>query len=295
MTRFQAMVLGAALVVAIPFQALAADPVASTATGSLAPAPAVESVAAVSTEQKPSVLDKFYLNLFTIFHGPNVTNMLSPYAAGPTGLPGKQGISFDNELTAAYMFNKNIGLGPDLKFFITPVMGQWFSMDDSGVKAFANNVTPGVKDLTVYTNVIVQAPTSAGSQARGMVLAVKTTPYVRYNLPWSHFTLGAWTEAKAYFGVSTDKTLKLYAAPYIQYNILKNLALGVEYEVEGHHNVGDAGFASMKLYSSDVSPYISWFITKKFMISPYLQIYTTNAAVTADRMAVGALFSATIL
>ena len=239
-----------------------------------------------------SVLDSLYLNYFGIFHGPAANN-LNAYTLDRNGKPTQMGMFMDGELTAAYLIDRNIGVGPVLPFLASPVLGQGLTMGDAGVKFFNKKTITG-KGFNVYTNFIVQGATSEASQKRNLKLGLKTTPNVRYEIPASRFSVGAWTEAKAYLGVTTDKSFKLYSAPYVNYQLIPNLSLNLEYEMEWHHNVTDKDSLDLTAYQNDLQPGFVWNITPHILLNPYLQIYTTKEA-SADATAIGAVFSATIL
>lgn len=154
--------------------------------------------ASVSTTEAggTSLLDSLYVNYFGVFHGAPINNLGSPYTVDRKGAPSTvSAINFDSEITAAYMFTRDIGVGPDIPFLLVPVMGQGVILGDLGVKAF-NKKTISYKGFDLYTNLILQAPTNKGSQARGETMGVKMTPYFRYSFPKSRFTVGAWTEEK---------------------------------------------------------------------------------------------------
>lgn len=245
------------------------------------------------TPRSGSFVDSLYLNYFATFHGAPLNDLGSPRTVDQKGKPSKfNSINFDSEITAAYLLAPGIGVGPAIPFLAVPVLGQGIILGDLGVKAF-NKKTISYKGFNLSTNLILQAPTSKSSQARQMDFAVKTTPALRYSVPASRFTVGAWTEAKAYLGVIKDKTFKLYAAPYANYQLIPNLSLNLEYEMEWHHDVNrpTMDFAT---YQTDLQPGFVWNVTRDILVNPYVQISTTQN-VNSDRMAVGAVISATVL
>ena len=254
-----------------------------------APSPASSTTSAASE----SILKNLYINYFGTFHGPSTKDLSSPYTVDRTGKTGKYGINFDSELTTAYMIDPSIGIGPVVPFIVTPVLGQGFLLGDVGVKAF-DKKTISTSNFNLYTNLILQAPTSDSSKARDMTLSIKTTPNARYNFSGTRVAIGAWTEAKAYLGVTKEKTFKLYAAPYANYRLTSNLSLNLEYEMEWHHDVGQPGLVGFAAYQTDLQPGFVWNITPHVMVNPYVQIFTTNAMST-ERMALAAIISASVL
>jgi hypothetical protein len=183
-------------------------------------------------------------------------------------------------------------VGPDVPFLLVQAPGQHFILGDVGVKAF-NRKTLNFGGFNLYTNIILQAPTSDSSQGRHQKFAIKTTPNVRYTIPHSDIKLGAWTEAKAYLGVSKGKTFKLYAAPYVNYSLSDNFSLNLEYEMEAHHFLG-AQTLDFTNYQTDLQPGFVWNITKHILVNPYVQLFTGNK-ITVENSGLGAIFSATLL
>jgi len=254
---------------------------------------AVGTTQASSGESTRSLLDDFYMNYFMTFHGAPVANLGSSFTVDRNGVVSKKSaIYLDSELTTAYLIDKNTGIGPSIPFWLVPVMGQGFTLGDVGLKGFERN-TINTHGFNLYTNLYLQAPTNTFSQARGMMFAVKTTPALRFSIPRSRFTVGAWTELKEYAGVTSGKTFKAYAEPYVSYQIMPKLSANVGFEYETDHNV-EMPWGAFAPYQSDFQPGIIWNITPKILFNPYLQIFTTNNA-SYDTTAVGAVISATLL
>ncbi|MBS1961493.1 MAG: hypothetical protein JST04_04710 [Bdellovibrionales bacterium] len=240
-----------------------------------------------------SPLDRVYLGLTSTFHGTPVRNMGSEYSVDTTGREKRTTynmINFDSEVGAGYRVTKDIGVGPIVPFIAVPVRGQGFILGDVGLKAF-NSKTIDRNGFRLATNLIVQAPSSDSSKARDMTWALKTTPYGRYQFAHSNVSLGAFTELKDYFGVSRDKTFKVWALPYLGYSLSDSVTLRLAYEMEWHHNLHQSG---LETYMTDWQPGVVWNITKQLSINPYVQFYTMNS-VDLDHAALGAFLSASVL
>ncbi len=254
---------------------------------------------ATSESNQSNFMDKVYLNYFAIFHGPGITNMDEAYTPDPkTGNTIRKDntlntMNFDGEVTAAYLLTPTIGVGPVIPFQLYPVMGEGIVMGDAGIKAF-DKAFVHTKDFNMYANMIVQLPTStySSSPGRGMSFGLKMTPNVRYNIPSSRFSIGAFTEEKAYFGVRSGKTLKLWAEPYVNYQLAPKLSLSLGFEMEGDHNYGSPNM-DLTMLQNDLLPGVIYFITPHVMVNPYLQIFTKDK-VSMDHTAVGAVVSASI-
>jgi len=200
-------------------------------------------------------------------------------------------VNVDSELDANYMITNSFGLGPVLPFLAIPTYGQGLVLGEMGFRAL-DKKTVDYKGLVVSTNLIAQLPTSDYSKQLKMDFALKTTPAIRYSIPASRFTVGAFTEAKQYFGVAADKTFKLWALPYVAYRFAESLSAQLAYEYETHHNVGEL-YGNLTKYQSDVQPGLIWNVTPHVLVNPYVAFYTTRRA-TFDTAAVGTFVSATV-
>ncbi len=248
--------------------------------------------------EMPDVLNNLYADYFGTYHGPVLDNMSSPYTVnnkGQTNAKFKKAMNFDSELTTAYIVDQDhmIGIGPDFPFLASPVLGQGLTEGDFGIKAF-DKKTVDIGGLRIATNLYIQAPTSQYSQSLNMKYAIKTTPYIWYHFRGSRFMIGAWTEAKTYQGVTADKTFKLYAAPYVNYQLTPRLSANLLYEMEAHHNVGAPTALDFTSYETDFQPGLVWNVTNTILVNPFVQIFTGNK-VTYDTTAVGAVISARLL
>ena len=231
---------------------------------------------------------------FTFYHGPTIKDMNSQYSTDNTGHLNKRAVTgLDGEFNVDYMFDRaaGIGIGPTIPFIYSNIPEKGFMIGDVGIKTI-DKKTIDTGNFRLYTSLYLQAPTSAYSQSLGMKYAVKTTPYVWYNIPNSRFKIGAWTEAKYYAQVLGDKDFKLYAAPYVNYRLSNKFALNLEYEMETHHPIG-APVTQFVGYQQDLQPGFIWFITEHMMVNPYLILMTNNIATNTTGL--GAVFSATLL
>ena len=285
--QFKGVFIVVGIVMLLQASAYAAD---STAT--MAP-----SVGTTQSNQNPnpsSFMNDLYLSYFAIYHGPNMAKLDSPYSVDAKGKPNsRQVMNLDSEITAAYMLTPTTGIGPVVPFLLYTALGNGASLGDVGIKAFNKN-TVKTANLSANTNIILQLPTNDYSKARNMKFAVKTTPNLRYNIPNSRFTIGSWTEAKAYLGVEQAKTFKLWAGPYVNYQLSPNLSLNLGYEIEANHMLHASTF-DFTMYQNDFIPGFIYMITPKIILNPYVQIFTgENITFASDRMALGAVLSASI-
>ncbi|RYZ61729.1 MAG: hypothetical protein EOP09_19605 [Proteobacteria bacterium] len=107
--------------------------------------------------------------------------------------------------------------------------------------------------------------------------------------------LGAFTEAKYYGGEirQNDKTFKVWAMPYVNYELSDDWAFTLGYEMEAKHNKGHALLAFDNV-NTDLQPGVRYWVTRKLFINPYVNIYTSQKMTLANTY-VGAIISASIL
>jgi hypothetical protein len=125
-----------------------------------------------------------------------------------------------------------------------------------------------------------------------MYAGFETTPYIRYVVPHSRFTVGAWTEVKNYAGSRSGKLIKTWWNPYVAYSLTSKLEANLGYELEYDSFSGVPG--GFSVYESDFQPGLNWIINSHVVINPYLQFFTNNR-LSYDTMAFGANFVARVL
>ena len=234
----------------------------------------VLSLAFSSIASAASALDNYYLDAYSTFSGPTLGS-ISNQSTNDNGVQSTATpIDFDTEITAAYLLDKKsmIGIGPDIRFYYNPsnLSPKSFTNNDWGIKAF-DKKTIDANGLRVATSLLFQVPTSDGSRNRNMNWALKATPYFWYVLGNSAFKVGSWTEEKFYSGVTSGKDWKLYAEPYISYDVSDRFSWILGYEFEYSHFVsGSNGFVAVE---RDIEPGFGWNITKEFYLNPYLLIF----------------------
>jgi len=235
-------------------------------------------------------LDKFYASFYGNLEGGRLSDV-GPYEANPTtGQMTKQAMTLASTATIAYMATPDIGIGTYLEMNITPVFGQGWEWLDAGLTIFDRKLV-NRNGLTISANFIAELPTDSYDINRGMIAGIETTPSIRYEIPNSRFSLGAWTEVKNYTGSTSGKILKTYYEPYVAYSIIPQLSLNVTYEFEYDHFAGTSG---MQVYETDIQPGLLYFITPKIMINPYVMWFTNNR-LTADTACFGAALVARVL
>ena len=244
-----------------------------------------------SASTSAGILSHLHANYFATFHGPAVNHLDAAETVDSTGKLSKSAMYLDSEIGATYMFDDSIGAGPVLPFLLYTTRGEGASLGDVGFK-ITDKKTISTSNFNLYTNLILQLPSSDYSYNRGMRLGVKTTPNVRYIFQGTRYSVGAWTEAKAYLGATSGKLFKLYANPYINYQLTHNFSLNVGYEMEADHFAKTSSM-DFQMSQNDLMPGFVYVIAPGVLINPYLQIFT-GQNISSDRMALGAVVSASL-
>jgi hypothetical protein len=254
------------------------------------------SSATVNTSGRSDIFDNLYADLFSTYHGPVLDKLGSTSeTVNNKGIYGPRNpMYFDSELTTAYLIDKDsmIGVGPDIPFYLTPVDGQGLTLGDVGVKAF-NKKFVNTGNLRISANVYFQMPTSQySSNVRRINYEFKTTPNWWYHFSGTRWTIGSWNEAKNYSGAA-DYTYKLYAEPYVNYQLTPKFAANVAYEMEWHHLDG-TGTLNFTTYETDLQPGFVYMITPRVVVNPYVQLFTGNR-VNSDTAALCAVITARLI
>jgi hypothetical protein len=249
-----------------------------------------QSVMTTEDASNPFSLDHYYVDYFGTYHGSDLSQVGKPYMADQNGKATHSAMYFDSELTTAYLVTPDIGVGLDFAFSYTPVLGQDLTMNYIGLKVL-DRKTIYKNGFTLYTNLILQKPVVDYELNRGVVAGIKSTPFVRYQIPNSRFTIGSWNEIKDYAGATQGKMYKLYVSPYINYQATSLISINLGYEIEADHFASTSG---MSIYESDFQPGFIVNVTKYIRVNPYLQFFTTNK-VSMDTTAIGAVITARLL
>jgi hypothetical protein len=238
--------------------------------------PTADQSSTISATMIPnSIMDRLFLDYFTYYHGPSLSDLKSANSIDNKGRPSAFALSgLDSDVNLAYIVDKErgIGIGPDVPFVAQPTHGGQFALGDAGLKIFWKKIV-ATENFRFSSALYLQGDTSDSSRARGMDFGIKLTPYLYYDVPDSRFRLGSWLEFKWYGDVKVDKILKAWASPYVSYRLHERFLLNMNYEMEAHHNVDNDPMQFIS-YQTDLQPGFIWWVTKHTMINPYVQIFT---------------------
>lgn len=234
-----------------------------------------------------------YANLFTNYHGATLSDPVGSRTLDHNGKPSRSAmVNFDSEFATGYRLSPSVKLGVIVPFFVYPfpTLGENMTLGDVGAKVSWKAIA--TDNFHLDANLAVQPPTSQYSRSKNIRMGIKATPSGRYDFDAIPLSLGAWTEVKEYVNAS-DKNLKLWALPYAEYQIVKNLAFNVGYEMQWYHYTGRPN-GKIANYLQDLQPGLVWRAMKHLSINPYLQIYTQNK-LNSDSTAFGVIANAALL
>ncbi len=224
--------------------------------------------------------EKLYTDFATTYHGSSLAEPDSSRALnneGKLGLPST--VNFDSEIGMGYKLGETLRFGAVVPFLLVPAPGDNFILGDAGIK-LSQRDTLNWRGVHLSTNIILQAPTSDYSKFRRMDVGIKTTPSLRYDVPNSSITIGAWNELKEYLGATKGPTFKIWTLPYAKLQMNRSLALQVSYELHLRHIANSD--TALSHYQHDLQPGLIWNITRSISVNPYLQFYSLNSIRAAN-------------
>lgn len=239
--------------------------------------------------------DRVSLNYFAIFYGPSVGEP-SSYQATPTGERDEnRPLLVKNYLSAGYRLSDYVSASATGYWAWRPVLGQQVFMRDPYVRiGHSSLINSG--NFNLYADARLHFPITAGSREMDMLAGLQTFQMATYQLGASRWTLGLYGSARFnVYGVQGigNPDLELYIGPNVNYQVSRNLALTLLYEMGTTHYYGDD---PMNFYSegSDLEPGLSWDITPRINVNPYLTIYT-GEKISFDTTAFGMTLSLSLL
>ncbi len=244
--------------------------------------------------------DNLYVNYFGIFHGPRINKVDQPFTLNHDGsTPLKAGpdgngdMNFDSELTTAWMIDRDYGIGLTTQFYAYPVQGYGITMGDYGLKMFNKHLVQ-TNNLRVYANLNIQLP-AGYDDTRGVDVKFKSTPYFRYDFTGSRFSVGSWSEIAYYAGAKAGNQYKFYIQPYVLYQTAPKFAWTLAYEIETDHTATPRKGSYFQTSETDFMPGFTYTFSKKFIVNPFLQIFTASGQpIALNRTGCGANISASL-
>ncbi len=230
-----------------------------------------ESDAELGTEYK---LQRFNLSLLTIFYGPSIRNpsRLQPNLAGEPD-PDRP-VNLRSFVNLGYNFSDRLAVTGTAYWAYQPFLDQKVLLQDPFIRfSDASLVREGPFNL--YGDFRVHFGVSSSSRQADQYFGLQTVQVATYEIPESHFSFTASGALRSNifgkYGYGYD--LEMYLGPSVNYQISPTLLATLLYEMRASHIFGTK-FGQLTNDGTDLQPGLSWEVTPRIMLNPYLNLLT---------------------
>jgi len=242
-------------------------------------------------EAKDSTHSPIWLNHYSILYGPSVRNPKS-FQPSPKGGPDRERpVLVRNHLTLGYDFSETLLIAGTLPFTWIPVQGHRLEVMDPYVRVGLDHILQN-DYLNYYVDLRVHFPVTRESRDQDMLAAFQMFQILTL-VPGSNSSLSLDLFGSArtnFFGKQgSGADLELYLAPQLNYQMTSTVALTVLYEMGASHWFGEKPFV-FHSDGTDLEPGLSWDVTPKFNLHPYLNIFPSGK-VSWDSTSVGLMMN----
>ncbi len=261
--------LGGVILLASAVMSLSASAETNTSTSS------AQSIAS-------DILSKTTSTTVIILGGPSVDNPASLRA------PDDSVMTLDTVLSAGYKITPEITAGVFGEVVLQPFLQRDYTFSDPAVKlSHSKLISSGTfnlaTDLRVYPGLL------GSTRNKDQYFAWRTTQNMNYEIPGTRLTVGSVSYIRQYVmgpqGAAVGSSGKPstdflgYWGPNVNYQLTPKVALTALYELYPVHKLGGGfGLASISQgYPMDFEPGVSIDVTDTFNVSPFLNIYPTDA------------------
>ena len=226
-----------------------------------------------------SFRDRVYANYYGILYGPSVGDPTS-FQPTPQGKRSNIPVYVRNYGTFGYALDNFFALSATAYWIYVPVRGQQLIMRDPYLRLAMNDIISN-ESWNYYADVRFHAPVSEVSRDADLVAGLQTFHVLTYTVPNSRFTVGTYGSARMnLFGSrGNGNDLEVYLGPNAAYKITPTVSATMLYEMSLSHGYGNEAFIFTN-DGTDLQPGISWDITPKLNVNPYLNIYTGDQVST---------------
>jgi hypothetical protein len=220
------------------------------------------------------LLQRLSLSYLAIFYGPSLQNphRLQPKLSGEPD-PDRP-VNLRNFLNLGYAINQTLSLTGTAYWSYQPYLEQKLTLQDPFIRLSDTSLFQ-MGNFNLYADLRVHFGTSASSRQNDQYFGVQTVEVATYVLPDSPLTLALYGALRGnVFGKhGNGYDLEMYLGPNINYQITPKLLATVLYEMRASHIYG-AKVGVLNNDGTDLQPGVTWEMTPKFMINPYLNLLT---------------------
>lgn len=217
-----------------------------------------------------------------IYSGGSLGNPLA--AESPSGIAEMAFAQLVNNVVfASYKVSDDFIIGPRFEFNYQLTEGQNISLLDFAIRAMRTNLIQA-GDFNLAADVRMYLPTTQASQNFGILAGLRTTQYASYRFSGTRWKLSTASFIWANFFNSHNVlasgayrgNLDWYFAPTLTYQLNPKLAFVWTYEMWGNTQKGESIFTS-NIGAPDLQTGVSYDFTDNFNLSPFIEIYPTQA------------------
>ena len=292
-----ALAVTAAFMTSVP---ALADTTATVAS----PDAAGASVANTATPAYQKLMNRMSVTYAGSYYGNSagmITNPYMPNEYGVTSRKASNAMYFDTVLPMLYKIDdKGLVAGASFNSMLSPVLGRGFTVKDPYVKIGHKNLIKS-GNFTFGADLRDYLPISTDAHNQGRKSYLRSVQFTNYDIPNSKWSINCLSSAY-FFIYGNDLTSdqqsqpKWYGVinPNVTYQAFSKLGIWGGYEMDFFHSTGDVGPLRWNNDGTYLYLGVSWDVTSKMNISPYLSA-RPGGAVNADSTQIAANFSYSIL
>lgn len=237
-----------------------------------------------------------------VFSGPSLGHPSSyqPDDQGNVRIDPSNRIVLRNSLNLGYKVTPNVVLGSIFNFNYYPVpmfsKGS-FELADPALKVSNGNFIKA-GHFTMAVDLRASLPVTQRTRDRNLLTSLRFWQTSTYQIPNSHWSLGAYSFVKGYaYGQNAKKdvaVLDAYLAPFLHYEFNQTASLSLTYEMDATHYAGQSLTQWVAKDPTDLTLGLALNLTPSITFNPWIEIFP-GGKVNLDATQFGALISARIL
>lgn len=267
-----------ALALSLGTQAFAQTSATSSSASAAAPASGTSTAAAPAAPEQTRFIDRLGVSYTGIYEGTSILAPLETHQPSATDKVGGAPIDIRNLLGVSYRHS------PSLTVSATAFVMLLADLEKGGVTSqvrdpYVTVTMPNVINTSVFsytTGVRYFAPVSTPSVDAGSLGTLRSSHVLSLQVPNSRFSL-SWSNFAQVRLLNTSATgaseLLVYTAPNLMYQVSPSVSVNVLYEALASMDRNTRGFISG---GTDLEPGVSWDITPRINLNPYLDIKTSG-------------------
>jgi hypothetical protein len=226
------------------------------------------------------VAGKFNATYVGIFYGPSVSKPTS-FQATQDGVPeADKPVMLKNFLGLGYNLTDHVRVTPTAYWQWMPTGGGAYSVQDPFLK-LSDDAIFSTEEWNLYADLRYHVPTSAWSHATDVNGSVQSVQVLTFLPQGTRYMFGLLSSEREYFygpkGQGND--VELYVGPNVNYQLTPSVQLTMLYELNAVHIYG-AKTNNIQGDGNDLEPGLSWDITPRVNVHPYLNLFPTSLSLS---------------